>query len=196
MYIHLLSIAHFSCIACMCIYPKTSVPIFLCTYMYTYNNKCKSCPICNTCTCTCFHYDYRVCTEITIVKAALQHIITLITFLVCRVQSRVCIINFEGPSIAPINEIQQNQFDELDDLMSSGDLSASCGWVVKQGRLLQDRQLLREMITAFRPHYSGRKANNWAMLALCVKEVCMHDIITSIFLTTCSMRNMYMYSLH
>ena len=39
------------------------------------------------------------------------------------------------------------------------------------GQSLLDRQAIRELVSQFRHHYSGRKASNWAMLGFCAKQV-------------------------
>lgn len=89
----------------------------------------------------------------------------------CRVQSHVCVVPFTAPRIAPTTESQQDSFDELDDLLTEGIFSSACGWVIQLCKVLQDRSVVRDMTREFRPHYSGRKAINWALLAVCVKEV-------------------------
>ena len=78
---------------------------------------------------------------------------------------------FKGPSIAPTTEEIQDAFDELDDLITDGTLSSACGWVIHLNQVLQNKQVIREMTKFFRGHYAGRKAINWALLGVCVKEV-------------------------
>lgn len=89
----------------------------------------------------------------------------------CRVQSRVCVVPFTPPKIAPTTESQQDSFDELDDLLTEDTFSSACGWVIQLCKLLQDRNVVQDMAREFRPHYGGRKAINWALLTVCVKEV-------------------------
>lgn len=95
----------------------------------------------------------------------------LLFFLSCRVKSRVCIAPFKSPAVAPSNEEEQGAFDELDDTLNKGILSAVCGLVVKVGKSLHDRSMVREMAARFSPHFPGRQAINWALLGVCVKEV-------------------------
>ena len=86
-------------------------------------------------------------------------------------RSRVCIAPFKSPAIAPSTEEEQDAFDELDDILTEGTLSTACGWVVRVGQCLHDRQIVREMAARFRPHFPGRQAINWALVGVCVKEV-------------------------
>ena len=89
-------------------------------------------------------------------------------------RSRVCIAPFRSPVVAPSSEEEQDAFDELEDMFSEGSLSAACGWVIKVGKILHDRCTVREMAARFRPHFPGRQATNWALLGVCVKEVCFN----------------------
>lgn len=83
----------------------------------------------------------------------------------------MCIAPFKSPAIAPSSEEEQDAFDELDDILTEGSLSAACGWVVRLGQCLHNRGIVMEMCTLLRPHFPGRQAMNWALVAVCVKEV-------------------------
>ena len=78
---------------------------------------------------------------------------------------------FRGPKIAPTTDELQGSFDELDDLLNDKSFSSACGWVVCVGRSLQDKLTVKDMAKFFRPHYPKRRATNWALLGVCVKEV-------------------------
>lgn len=109
----------------------------------------------------------------------------------CRVQSRVCIVPFKGPSTAPTTEAEQDSYDELDTLILDGTMSAAIGWVIRVGSLLQDRSEIRDMTRRFRPYYSGRKAINWALLGICVKQVlltiCVFVCLSILALLNCDL---------
>ena len=96
----------------------------------------------------------------------------IISHTCCRVRSRVCIVPFKTPPISPSTDEEQDSFDYLDDMLMEGTLSACCGWVIKVGKTLSCRDTIREMMARFRPHFTGRQAVNWALLGVCVKEVC------------------------
>ena len=51
---------------------------------------------------------------------------------------------FATPKIAPTTDELQDAFDELDDLLTDGSFSSACGWVVRIGKHLQDRETIRE----------------------------------------------------
>lgn len=88
-----------------------------------------------------------------------------------RVQSRLCIIPFKKPSIAPTTEDQQTAFDELDDILMSGELSSVCGWAIKQREILEEKDKFKAMKAILRPHFEGRSVLNWAYIGICLKEV-------------------------
>ena len=87
------------------------------------------------------------------------------------VKSRLCIVPFEGPNIAPTTDKEQECFDELDDPVYDGNLSTACGWVIKVGQHLNSREAVREMVMFFRPHFPGREAINRALIGVCLKQV-------------------------
>lgn len=118
-----------------------------------------------------------------------------------RVQSRVCVVPFRSPKIAPTTDELQDSFDELDDLLNEKSFSSACGWVVRVGRSLQDKCTVKDMTKIFRPHYPGRRATNWALLGVCVKQVCtcilmceyMLDIVVTMKLVVTSMVSKYAF---
>ena len=63
------------------------------------------------------------CTAIVLKCQVLNSI--MIYHFIYRVQSRVCTVPFEGPTIAPDNEEAQDSFDELDDMLTDGVVSAA-----------------------------------------------------------------------
>ena len=63
----------------------------------------------------------------------------------------MCIVPFRNPPIAPTDDEEQDSFDQLDDLLTDGDLSSACGWVIKVGSHLDSRQEVQEMIK-YKPH--------------------------------------------
>lgn len=89
----------------------------------------------------------------------------------CRVQSRVCVIPFEKPSIAPSTEERQDAFEDLEDMLADGLPSSAFGWAVAQKALLQDKEAIRDLKSRFRSHFQGRAVQNWSLLALCLKQV-------------------------
>ena len=91
-----------------------------------------------------------------------------------RVQSRVCIIRFSKPSIAPLTEEEQTDFDTLDDMILEGGLSKAIGFAIAAGKVLQDKTKFKEMRASLRSYFQGREINNWTNLALCLKEVATH----------------------
>ena len=60
-----------------------------------------------------------------------------------RVRTRVCCIPFHKPAIQSTNPEQQDAFDELEELVSSGSFSCLFGWLVEQRKCLTDKQLTR-----------------------------------------------------
>lgn len=100
-----------------------------------------------------------------------------------RVQSRLCIIPFTKPSIAPTTEEQQEAFDELDDILIGGELSSVCGWAIKQKVSLEDKEKFKAMKLTLRPHFQGRSVLNWAYLAICLKEVSILLVFICFLLT-------------
>lgn len=88
-----------------------------------------------------------------------------------RVRTRVCCIPFHKPAIQPTNPEQQDAFDELEELVSSGSLSCLFGWLVEQRKCLTDKQLTREMCKKLRGSFSGRSLENWTLLMVCVSQV-------------------------
>ena len=83
-----------------------------------------------------------------------------------RVTSRVCIVPFSKPAIAP----QQKDFDKLHDIICSGEMSTMFSWIVRQRSVLSNREELnkaKEKLQCFK----GRTRNNWAHLSLCVSQV-------------------------
>ncbi len=88
-----------------------------------------------------------------------------------RVLSRVCMAPFLKPSTAPTTAEHQEAYDELDDLLLDGLLSPECGWAIRQVKVLENKEKLKEMKSHLRAHFQGRLVHNWALLALCLKEV-------------------------
>lgn len=74
-----------------------------------------------------------------------------------RVQSRLCIIPFAKPSIAPITDEQQEAYDELDDLLAGEELSSVCGWAIAQRAALLNNESHKVDIEEFFPGESGHQ---------------------------------------
>lgn len=88
-----------------------------------------------------------------------------------RVLSRVCIVSFSKPSIAPVSDEQQDAFDELDDMICGGVLSSVIGWAIQMGKKLNNKDKLKKIKGILRPHFHGRAILNWSLVALCLEEV-------------------------
>ena len=84
---------------------------------------------------------------------------------------------FKNPPVAPTSDQEQDSFDDLDDMLMEGTLSASCGWVIEVGQTLKCRRTIRDMTARLRLHFPGRQALNWALLSVCVKEVFFDSVI-------------------
>ena len=60
------------------------------------------------------------------------------------------------PSVMPETEEQYGAFDELDSLVSSGELSSALGWAVAQGKCLDDNlSLQKEIKCSLRGKFKG-----------------------------------------
>ena len=85
--------------------------------------------------------------------------------------SRVGIVPFSKPSLAPITDEQQQAYKELEDMLTEGMLSSVCGWAIKQEEKLLNKDEVKEMKALLRPHFQGCSASNWTFVALCLKQV-------------------------
>ena len=81
-----------------------------------------------------------------------------------KVQSRVCIIPFTKPSVAPTTEEEHLAFDELEDALDDHDLSKAIAWAIWFKSVLEDKeeiQCIRSLLTGV---FQGQSANNWSLL--------------------------------
>lgn len=83
----------------------------------------------------------------------------------------MCSIPFSKPGVQPTTKEEQDAFDTLDDMMTSGDLSCLFGWLVNQRKCLSDKSLLREMSKKLQANFTGRSLENWTLLMVCVSQV-------------------------
>jgi hypothetical protein len=98
-----------------------------------------------------------------------------------RVLSRVCILPFKKPTIAPSTDEEQDAFDYLEELIESQAISSSIGWIIRQGNILKDKEEMKSMKSHLRRYYKGRSITNWSLLALCAKQVNNFIFITLVF---------------
>ena len=99
------------------------------------------------------------------------------SFISSRVLSRVCVVPFKTPKVAPISEEQQEAYDELDDLLDDGKPSSTIGWAVRQQSLLSKKEPVHQMKKLLHGSFNGRSRHNWTILTLCAQQVSMSHIV-------------------
>jgi hypothetical protein len=115
--------------------------------------------------------------------------------IVHRIRSRSINIFFKKPSVAPTNEEEEENFSELQSLISSGEsskcricsvlvssdeMSAMLGWEIRLGKLLsskEGRKEVKDLKESLRGTFAGRSQANWAILFFLVKKVgCIYHV--------------------
>jgi hypothetical protein len=112
--------------------------------------------------------------------------------IVHRIRSRSINIFFKKPSVAPTNEEEEENFSELQSLISSGEsskcricsvlvssdeMSAMLGWEIRLGKLLsskEGRKEVKDLKESLRGTFAGRSQANWAILFFLVKKLLEH----------------------
>ena len=92
-------------------------------------------------------------------------------FTLYRVMSRVCVVPFCKPSIAPITDEQDDAFDDIERMIEENLLSQALGWVIKQASTVHNREQLRTMKQKLRRVFQGRCLMNWALVTLTTTKV-------------------------
>ena len=54
--------------------------------------------------------------------------------------SRMCIIPFSKPSIAPHTDDEYSAFNEVNDMLECGQLSSVVGWVITQNKVMMSKE--------------------------------------------------------
>lgn len=85
--------------------------------------------------------------------------------------SRVSILPFSKPWIAATTDEQQDAFETIDEMMEGHLLSQAIGWIIKQKKVLGDKEELRGMKRKLRSAFQGRSLSNWALVALSTEKV-------------------------
>lgn len=86
-------------------------------------------------------------------------------------QSRLCLIPFTKPAVAPVTEDEHLAFDELEDVLEDQELSSAIGWAIQLKSLLVCKEEVRLVKVLLRDSFQGRSAHNWSLLLLCAKQV-------------------------
>ena len=77
------------------------------------------------------------------------------------------------PIVAPQSDVDDEAFAELDDILSSGNVSSAIGWAIRTGEGLEGKK--REEILSFsrklKGLFTGRVCKNWAMPLFFVDKV-------------------------
>ena len=60
--------------------------------------------------------------------------------LIYRVQSRVCVVPFNKPSIFAVTDDQVDAFDDVDELIDENLLCQGLGWIIRQAKLVHNKQ--------------------------------------------------------
>lgn len=85
--------------------------------------------------------------------------------------SRVCVIPFSKPSIAPESEDQEEAFEIVDELIDNQQLSQAVGWIISLSEAVNSKQQLKEMKEKLRDSFKGRCLMNWSLVALTTTKV-------------------------
>ena len=99
-------------------------------------------------------------------------------FNLCRVQSRAIEICFDSPTVAPDNDIEQNSFDRLDEIINESELSTAIGWAISlRNQFVSGMSVIKGIRGQLRKEslFKGRRATNWSILLFFVKQVCIYD---------------------
>lgn len=105
-----------------------------------------------------------------------------VVFKLYRVCTRATVLNFVEPSVGPSTEEEEDVFPELEELISSGEISKCIGWAISLGQ----RDNLREDVLAIKDKLrgvmGGRKCKNWAIILYFVKQVSRCHLSQSVVL--------------
>ena len=80
-------------------------------------------------------------------------------------------VPFLTPTVAPQNEVQQEAFDALDEILEEKSPSRAVCWAIKQHKIITDKKELQEVRQLLQGAYKGRALRNWTLVTICAKQV-------------------------
>uniref|UniRef100_A0A1X7TIA1 Uncharacterized protein n=1 Tax=Amphimedon queenslandica TaxID=400682 RepID=A0A1X7TIA1_AMPQE len=87
-----------------------------------------------------------------------------------RVQSRVCIVPFIKPSVAPEDDSEHDSYEELEEMLHNDLLSTMMQWVIRIGKILKDKEGVKSIKDELRGSYKGPSLCNWSLLLTCTSR--------------------------
>ena len=74
-------------------------------------------------------------------------------------------VPFAYPTVAPESDQEQEAYDRIDEMLSTGQISQAIGWAIKQRQTFLDgMEEVKELRSIIRSSVKGRAATNWAVL--------------------------------
>ena len=90
-----------------------------------------------------------------------------------RVVKRAIVIHFNDPKIGPVSDDEEDAYTELDELISSGEVTRGIGWAVNMGKvLLQENNEVKKGYYKKLMHgvVTCRKYANWSLYCFLVSR--------------------------